>query len=162
MADITECPFCSGKPIKKLPYSDKIKSVEGGLGVAEGSGKASIELEPNPEREPYYKCNGCNRKYVDATMDINIIINNLKCAPTIVGQIFHYYHSDISLTDLLRKYNVGMLRKPSHMLSFVSEKIAQRQLYICFIYNGIRTFGTFVKEKENDIEYYKMEMLGIP
>jgi len=159
---MTPCPFCGGKPIRKLPYSDRVKKANTSLGITEASVNSGIEIDPNPDAEPHYKCNGCNRKYVDATMDINIIINNLQCEPIIVSQIFHHYGADISLTDLLTKYVVGVVRKPSHVFSFMAEKVSQRQLYVCFNCDGIRTFGTFIKETENKIEYYKMKMLGIP
>lgn len=76
--------------------------------------------------------------------------------------IRHYYHENVSLSELLSKHVVGVVRKPSHGLSFLSRKITKKQLFVCFNYKGIRTFGTFIKEKENNIEYYTMETLGIP
>ncbi len=157
-----ECVFCGGRTIEKLPYSDRIKKVSAGGGVLETSSDGSVEIDPHPQKEPHYKCNGCNRKYVDAELDISIIINNLQCEPIISVQIYHYYQNGVTLTDLMTKYRTGIVRKPSHFFSPLSEKVAKRQLFICFNYNGRRTVGTFVKEKENDIEYYKMKMLGIP
>ncbi|MDE1769376.1 MAG: hypothetical protein KGI28_02325 [Thaumarchaeota archaeon] len=166
METSNECPFCGANSIKKLPISDRVKKIGGGAsgaaGPTSGSGSGTIELEPNPDKEPHYKCNGCNKKYVDASLDINIIINNFKCHPIIAMQIAHYYKNKVTLTDLLTVYRTGIVRKPSNFFSPLAEKISKRQLFICFNFNGVRTVGTFVKEKESDIEYYKMKMLGIP
>ncbi|MGH9922571.1 MAG: hypothetical protein ACRD38_07450, partial [Nitrososphaerales archaeon] len=69
MASQDECAFCGGKPIKKNPYSDRIKRIGGGGGVSEFSAHGELEIAPNPQREEYYLCNGCNRTYVWAPID---------------------------------------------------------------------------------------------
>jgi hypothetical protein len=66
MNDSEPCPFCGGNKIKKLPLSDKVKKANA-TGAGNGGG---IEIESNPDKEYFFKCNGCNLKFVDAERDI--------------------------------------------------------------------------------------------
>jgi len=160
MNDVDPCPFCGGNKIKKLPISDKVKKVN-----ASGSGNGGgLEVESNPDKEYFFKCNGCNLKFVDAERDIDGITNNLQVRANIAILIRKYYHENISVSDLLLKHRVAIVRKPSNFFSFIADKVVEKELIICFLYNGIRTFGSFVKEKDEEtgIYRYHFKTLGVP
>ncbi|MCV0409360.1 hypothetical protein [Nitrosopumilus sp.] len=155
------CPFCGGKPIKKNPYSDRVKKAGIGAGALEVSGSGNVEMDPNPEKEEYFLCNGCNQKYVWADIDINLILKHLKGEENIPKLIKYYYPDNVSLTDLLTKHRTGIVRRHSDKVSWLSNMIIKRQLYICFNYDGKRTFGTFIR-KEKEKYYYTMKTMGVP
>lgn len=156
-----ECPFCGGKPIKKNPYSDRIKSAKVGGGALEVSGEGGIEIAPNPQKEEYYLCNGCNQQYVWADIDINLILEHLDGLENIPKLIRFYYPDGVTLTDLIDKHRTGIVRRHDSKLSWLSNSIVKRQLYICFNYNGKRTFGVFVRKKKTKY-YYTMKTMGVP
>lgn len=161
MANEKECPFCGGNPIKKIPYSDRIKSAKIGAGAFEISGEGSIDMDPNPQQEEYYLCNGCNQKYVWADIDINLILEHLEGGENIPKLIKYYYPDGVTLTELLTKYRTGIVRRHSDKFSWLSNLIVKRQLFICFNYKGKRTFGTFIR-RENEKYYYTMKTMMVP
>jgi len=161
LVDENICPFCGGKPIKKNPYSDRIKSAKIGAGAFEVSGEGSVNMDPNPQKEEYYLCNGCNQQYVWAEIDINLIIEHLQGGENIPKLIKFYYPEGITLTELLMNYRTGIVRRHSDKLSWISNKFVKRQLFICFNYKGKRTFGIFIR-KEEEKYYYTMKTMGVP
>jgi hypothetical protein len=156
-----DCPFCGAQPIKKNPYSDRIKKLGIGADALEMGGKGEIELAPNPQKEEYYLCNGCNQKYVWADIDINLIIEHLDGVNSIPKKIKYYYPDGVTLTELLTKHTTGIVRRHSDKLSWLSNSIVKRQLFICFNYNGKRTFGIFVRKKKSKY-YYTVKSVGVP
>ncbi len=160
MNDSDPCPFCGGNKIKKLPLSDKVKKAN----ASAGGNSGGIEIESNPDKEFFFKCNGCNFKFVDADRDIKGIMNNLKVGVNIAILIRTYYHENVSVTDLLTNHRVAIVRKPRNFLSFIANKVVDKEVIICFNYNGIRTFGSFVKEKDKEIGIYQynFKTLGVP
>jgi len=156
-----ECPFCGGVPIKKHPYSDRIKKVGGGGGISEGSVQGNVELEPNPQKEEYYLCNGCNQRYVLASIDINLILSHIDGKENIAKLIKYYYPDGVTLTDLITKYRTGIVRKHSDKASWLSNAVVKRHLYVCFNYNGKRTYGIFIR-KEKTKYYYTLKTMGVP
>lgn len=161
MFNKNECPFCGATPIKKNPYSDRIKSIGGGVGTSIISGQGKINVEPNPEKEEYYLCNGCNQKYVWADIDINLILEHLKGGESIPKLVKYYYPDGISLTNLITNHAIGIVRRHNDKLTFLANFIIKRQLYVCFNYNGKRTFGSFIR-KEKTKSYYTMKTMGVP
>lgn len=156
-----ECPFCGSTPIKKHPYSDRIKSAKVGGGAMEVSVKGGIEIEPNPQKEEYYLCNGCNQQYVWADIDIELILQHLDGLENVPKLIRYYYPDGVTLTDLITNYRTGIVRRHDSKLAWLSNSIIKRHLYICFNYNGTRTFGVFMRKKKTKY-YYTVKTIGVP
>ena len=163
LEDHITCPRCGATPIRKTPYSDRIKGVDAGAGAAQIEGKTKIDLEPNPQKEEYFVCNGCNFTYVWASLDIKLILEHLRVPPNIAVLVQHYYGKEVTLTDLMTKHCAGIVRSYHSRLNFMSSKLAKRTLYVCFNVNGKRTFGTFKREEEVTNTYtYAMRTLEPP
>lgn len=155
------CPFCGAEPVKKIPYGDRIKRIGGSGKVSGISAEGNLELTPNPKRQEYLMCNGCDQKYVWASLDINLILNHLNAGENIAMLVHHYYNGEVTLTDLITKYRTGIVRRYSK-ISFLPKKIVNRQLYICFKFKEKRTFGIVVRKKKNNKYFYTMKTLGVP
>ncbi len=52
MQNHDQCPFCGGDPIKKNPYSDRVKKAGIGIGVLDVSGSGDVEMNENPQKIP--------------------------------------------------------------------------------------------------------------
>ena len=167
MAESTHiCPFCGGGTIKKIHVFDRVRELGGKIGVPHGSAEGTMKMDTAPQKEAYFVCNGCTKEYVWASMDINTLIEHFAAdeieAHTIASLIGHYYGNHVTLKDLLTKYRTGIVRLHNNKVPYISNKIAKRQLYLCFNYNGIRTFATFIKKRRNNYYYYSMKAMGIP
>lgn len=169
LANPNICPFCGATPIKKIPYSDRIEDVgiggKIGGGIEEGfvelAGKGKLKVKPNPDQDVYYSCNGCNTTYVWANIDINLLINHLQGnKDKIAMQINHYYAGKVTLHELLTTYRTGIVRKYSKQ-SWIANWKVKSLLYVCFNYENIRTFATFMRKK-NSYYYYIMKRLEVP
>lgn len=156
-----ECPFCGGVPIKKQPYLTRIKRVGAGAGVLGTSAQGNIQVRSNPEKEEYYLCNGCNQEYVWADIGIDLILPHLDGNENIAALLRHYYPDRITLTTLMTCYVTGFVRKHNNKLSWLSNDIVKKQLYVCFNYEGVRTVGVLVRRK-NTKYYYTIKTIGIP
>lgn len=163
------CPFCGNIPDEKLHFFEKIGKV--GVGITMPTSETgnvntnvTVEKDQNSKPEKYYSCNGCNMRYRDASnFDKNIIVNNLKIKgrAIIALQRYHEPHK-VTITQLLCEHVTGIARKPRHLLSFIEDKFVKSSIYVGFSYMGIRTYGTFTKIKENSVEYYKLQSIGVP
>lgn len=163
------CPFCGNIPNEKQYFWEKVKSIGVGLTVPATetvpiTANVKIDKKSNPKPEKYYDCNGCNMKYRDASgFDVNIIITNLKVKGRAIKAVQRYYSpKKITITELLTNHVTGIARKPRHLLSFLEDKLVKNRLYIGFSYMGIRTYGTFAKIKEDTIEHYELQSMGVP
>jgi len=157
------CPRCGGKPIIKNPYSDRVQEGGVGGGVSVFRANSNIKISPNPQKEEYYICNGCNLTYVGASMDFNLIIKHLGSQPNIAVLVQHYYGKGITLTDLITSYCTGIVRSYHSRLNFITSRLAKRTLYICFNCNGIRTFGILKRLDDVTNTYsYALTTLEVP
>lgn len=132
------------------------------MGVPGISAGVNVELRPSSHREEYLSCLGCNQEYVYVSIDIDLILTNFceQDKERIADLVYNYYGNQVSLTDLLVKYKTGVVRRHSGTVPYISDKLARRSLYICFNYQGKRTFGTFVRSKKIK-DCYTMKALGI-
>lgn len=163
------CPFCGNIPDEKLHFFEKIKSIGVGVTVpttetTQVSSNVQIEKNSNPKPEKYYSCNGCNLKYRDASnFDVKILLNQMKVKGRAIKALKKYYKPHtISVSELLLNHVTGIARKPNHLLSFLEDKLVKNRLYVGFHYMGIRTYGTFAKIKNDTIEYYELQSIGVP
>lgn len=137
--------------------------MDAGAGAGEMLGKAKIDLDPNPQKEEYYVCNGCNFTYVWASVDVKLILEHLRVQPNIAVLIQNYYGKEVTLTDLMTQHCTGIVRSYHSRLNFISSKLAKRTLYACFNVNGRRTFGIFKREEDVTNSYtYAMRTLEPP
>lgn len=162
MQNHDQCPFCGGKPIKKISYSNQVKKIGIGVNAFDVSGSANVEMKANQKKEEYFLCNGCDQEYIWADIDIDLILKHLKCEKNISKLIKYYYPENITLTELLTKYRTGMVRKHHGRKSWLPNLIIKSQFYICFNYDGKRTFGAFVRKKKERYYYYTMKTIGVP
>jgi hypothetical protein len=74
--------------------------------------------------------------------------------------VYHHYSNKVTLSDLILKYRTGIVRRHSTTVPYLSQKVARKILYICFNYNGKRTFGSFIRSKDKDC--YTLKSLEVP
>jgi hypothetical protein len=157
-----ECPFCGGTPMRKSPKSERMSKIGPNVGVQGISAGVNMEFQSSSSKEEYFYCSGCNQEYICASIDINLILTNF-CTDRkeeIADKVRHYYENQVTLTDLLRIYRTGIVRRHRGTVPYISDKLARRSLYICFNYKGKRTFGTFVRSKKNK-DCYTMTTLEV-
>ena len=135
------CPFCKGQLITKRLPSDKVKKVGGRV---MGTG-ASVELRKSGGS--YFTCNGCRMKFVDADRNMGAILRNLKVGANIAYRIIHFYGKELPPTKLLSDHRIAVVRKVNPAKSLLGMSIAKKELIVCFSYNGIMTYGSFIKDK---------------
>jgi hypothetical protein len=157
--DIPSCPFCGGKPTYQS-CNQKVSEINPSISASGVS--AGIGIKLNNQKDHYFSCNGCNSEYVFSDIDINLIIKNF-CndrLEEIAGMVCHYYSNKVSLSDLILKYRTGIVRRHSNTIPYMSKKLARKILYICFNYNGKRTFGSFIRSKDKNC--YTLKSLEVP
>lgn len=54
------------------------------------------------------------------------------------------------MATLIRNHRTAVLKKPRHASSYLSDDEVNRMIIIPFIYQGIRTYGTFMQEKASN------------
>jgi hypothetical protein len=149
--DIPSCPFCGGKPTYQS-NNQKVSKINPSISVPGVS--AGINIELNNKKDHYFSCNGCNSEYVFSDIDINLIIKNF------CNDRLEEIAEMVSLSDLILKYRTGIVRRHSTTVPYLSKKLARKILYICFNYNGKRTFGSFIRSKDKDC--YTLKSLEVP
>lgn len=143
-----ECPFCGGQPIQSQSLLDRIDRATVGANLLEPSTGApavgiggAATLKPTTRHD--YRCNGCNQEFVWADIDMNLIIKHLSGTENIPLLVKHYYPDGVTLTELLKHYVTGCVRKPKTKSSWLSKDRTRRHLIVCLNYKGVRTFCTF-------------------
>lgn len=157
---ISFCPFCGGKPTYTSSIH-KISEINPSISTPE-SYSASVGIKFNKKKDYYFSCNGCNSEYVFSDIDINLIIKSF-CndrLDEIAGMVYHHYSNKVTLSDLILKYRTGIVRRHSNTIPYLSKKLANRILYICFNYNDKRTFGSFIRSSNKDC--YTLKSLEVP
>ena len=139
------CPFCGGRLHVKGPLAGRIK--EAGVGIAGSGGSAKLRKSG----DTYFTCNGCMMAFVDADRDIEGILHNLKAGANIAHRTRHFYGEGVSPRELLEDYRTAIVRKAHPQRSLLSVSLAKRELIICFSYNGIRTYGSFIRKRDRYI-----------
>ena len=162
------CPFCGGQASIKFSILDRITTMSAGTNIPDiGAGtlgvgvQGRVSLQPGSKTNPTYQCVGCNQEYMQANIDINLIINHLHGSRNIAELVRYYYSNEVTLTELLTSYVTGCVRKPLGKSSWLPIDCTKRHLYVCFMYKDIRTFCTFERRK-NTKEYYDVKTMGIP
>ena len=151
-----KCPFCGGRADIKRPKLDAIKKMSARAYGFEGS------VETRRMGDSYYKCNGCTMEFVYAEREIESILAGLEVGDRVPSQIRRYYNGEVSAIDLLTVHRTAIVRKANNHLSFISAHVVKDELIICFCYNNVRTYGTFVKKssKSSNGDYYLFEKLN--
>lgn len=139
------CPFCGGRMHVKGPLTDRVK--EAGANIIGTSG--SVKLRKSDDT--YFTCNGCMMAFVDADRDIKGILRNLKAGANIAYRTKHFYGEGVTPRELLEYYRTAIVRKAHPRRSLLSVSLAKRELIICFSYNGIRTYGSFIRKGDHYI-----------
>ena len=141
MARPDPCPFCGGRPVKKRPWlaGARVGANAGGIG-------GSFRLADS--REAYLKCYGCMIEYVAAERDVKTILRGLRVERAADFQIRCYYGEGLTAADLLTRHRTAIVRRASRRRSVLSVSADRGELIICFLYNGVRTFGSFVKSSD--------------
>lgn len=146
------CPICGATSIRRAPLLDRLKE----LGIpAVGGG-----FKTRKSGEEYLKCHGCGAEFVPIDRDIKTIMNGLVVQENVPDQIEHYYKKRIKVTDLLTRHRTAIIRRVNVKRSVLGVSAAKKELIICFMYRGVRTFGTFVRERdpERGVHYVFTEM----
>ena len=97
-------------------------------------------------------------EYVFKSLEINQFINELTIKDYIAPLMNHYYPPEITLVQLIRNYRTGVVKKPKYFETNLADIEKKRQIFICFNYKSIRTFGTFIREIRSETSY---EMTGL-
>ena len=146
------CPLCGGASIRRAPLLDRLRE----LGIpAVGGG-----FKTRKSGEEYLKCHGCTAEFVHTDRDIKTIMNGLAVQENVPAQIEHYYKRQIRISDLLTRHRTAIIRRVSARRSMLGVSTAKRELIICFMYRGVRTYGTFVRESdpERGVRYVFTEL----
>lgn len=134
------CPLCGGTSIKRAPLLDRLKE----LGIPAVGGT----VKTRKSGEEYLRCHGCTAEFVYAERDIKTIMNGLLVQDNVPAQIEHYYKRQIKIPDLLRKHRTAIIRRVNVKRSMLGVSASKKELIICFMYRGVRTSGTFVRETD--------------
>lgn len=130
------CPFCSGATARKLPA----QGPAGAGGPQVGTGAPSKTPRP---AEPHLSCSGCAKEFVPDEEDIVIIVS---CLQVETSRIMSCYGDGVTADGLLVEQHTGMAKKirghHPHALIF----LARGDLIVCFRYNNVRTYGSFIRE----------------
>lgn len=155
------CPFCGGNPVKKQPWLAGAR-----IGAGAGAGATSIggSFRPANSREEYLQCRGCMRQYVDAERDIKTILRGLRVEPRVAFQIRRYYGRGPTATDLLTRHRTAIVRGVSGRGSIFSVSLDKDKLFVCLLYDGVRTHGPLVKSDDGPggTSYYTFGGLSLP
>ena len=146
------CPICGATSIRRAPLLDRLKE----LGIpAVGGG-----FKTRKSGEEYLKCHGCGAEFVPIDRDIKTIMNGLVVQENVPDQIEHYYKKRIKVTDLLTRHRTAIIRRVNVKRSVLGVSAVKKELIICFMYRGVRTFGTFVRDRdpERGVHYVFTEM----
>ena len=138
VADPAHCPFCGGRPAKRGTALDGVK-----IGFRAAGVEASIDAKGSGET--YYRCNGCMIEYADAERDIETILRGLRVEHEVAYQIRAYYGDGPTATDLLTRHRTAIVRRAHRRRSVLSVSVDGGELIACFLYNGVRTFGTLAR-----------------
>ena len=146
------CPLCGGASIRRAPLLDRLREVR--VPVVGGS------VGTRESGEKYLKCHGCTAEFVHTDRDIKTIMNGLVVQDNVPAQIEHYYKRRIRVADLLTRHRTAIIRRVSARRSMLGVSTAKRELIICFMYRGVRTYGTFVRESdpERGVRYVFTEL----
>lgn len=140
MAPPDTCPLCGGASIRRAPLLDRLRE----LGIpAVGGG-----FKTRKSGEEYLKCHGCTAEFVHTDRDVKTIMNGLVVQDNVPAQIEHYYKRRIRVADLLTRHRTAIIRRVSAGRSMLGVSTAKRELIICFMYRGVRTYGTFVRRTD--------------
>ena len=78
------CPFYGGQASIKSSALDRIKTVVAeanipdiNTGMPIAGVRGGVNLQPGPKTNPTYQCVGCNQEYIQANININLIIKHL-------------------------------------------------------------------------------------
>ena len=134
------CPICGGASIRRAPLLDRLKE----LGIpAVGGG-----FKTRKSGEEYLKCHGCGAEFVPINRDIKTIMNGLMVQKNVPDLIEYYYKRRIKVSDLLTRHRTAIIRRVNVKRSMLGVSASQKELIICFMYRGVRTFGTFVRKAD--------------
>ena len=147
------CPFCGGVGLPKRPWGEHIS------GSSVGTDIATLRLVVDSKGEEYFKCHGCDMSFVFANREIGTILPDLKVRPKAAMRIKHYYGDGVSPLDLLTGHRTAIVRKIRGRMSIVTRKTARDELLVCFIYNGVRTYGTLRGRRGRNGYYYELRGL---
>lgn len=134
------CPLCGGESIRRAPLLDRLK--EAGVPAVGGS------LKTRKSGEEYLKCHGCTAEFVHAKRDVKTVMNGLVVQENVPAQILHYYKRQIKVPDLLTKHRTAIIRRVHAKRSLLAVSAAKKELIICFMHRGVRTYGTFVRKND--------------
>lgn len=129
----------------KGPLAERIK--EAGVDIAGSGGSAKLRKSG----DTYFTCNGCMKAFVDADRDIEGILRGLKSKANIAHRTRHFYGEGVTPSELLENHRTAILRKANPRRSLLGVSLARKELIICFSYNGIRTYGSFIRKGDHYI-----------
>ena len=132
------CPFCGGRPVKRGPW------LAGARISAKGGGIGGSLRSPGP-CDTYLKCNGCMIEYVSAERDIETILRGLRVEHEVAFQMRCYYGEAMTVEKLLAGCRTAIVRRANRRRSVLSVSVDGSELIVCFLHEGVRTFGSFVK-----------------
>lgn len=110
-----------------------------------GAGPIGGSFRPANSREVYLQCRGCMIEYVDAARDIEAILRDLRVEQTVAFQMRCYYGEGMTARRLLAEHRTAVVRRVSGRRSIFSVYVDRGELIACFLYGGVRTFGSFAK-----------------
>lgn len=137
----------------------KINAYSGVAGGIAGLDDSIVSLDGLNE---WYNCRRCSRKYAWLSrIEEQKILPNIDGSPEIAALVYHYYPEGVTLTELIESYRTGIVRRYSGRLAYILEPLALRAIYICFNYNGRRTYAVLVR-KENSDTLYTVVTMEVP
>ena len=139
------CPFCGGCLLVKGPLAERVE--EAGVSIAGSGGSAKLRKSG----DTYFTCNGCMMAFVDADRDIEGILRGLKSKANIAHRTRHFYGEGVTPRELLENHRTAILRKANPRRSLLGVSLARKELIICFSYNEIRTYGSFIRKGDHYI-----------
>ena len=130
------------------------------MGAAAGGLGGSLRA-PAPG-ESYLWCNGCAIAYVPAERDIATILSGLRVERRVAYQTRCYYGEGPTPTGLLTRHRTAIVRRVNIRRSILSVSVARDELIACFLYGGVRTFGSLVKRDDGPggTSRYTLRWLG--
>ena len=108
----------------------------------------------------YLHCDGCTTDYVRADRDVETIAAGLRVDPRVPLQVRHYCGEGVTVSDLLDGHLAAMARRVHARRSLASVHVDRGELFLCFSYRGIRTFGSLVRRRGRRGYHYLLRGLS--